>query len=196
MTVGGIGHRMAEKPVRHGLQEIRALAGADLLQGFADGVAAHESALRIHEMHGAALPLAQPGGSSEELGHDTLRVRAPSKAVAVIAVGREDVIVGPQRVYGAHGHGLFPDVEVAEPADLAERVHLRGPFLEAPDQEHLRVEMQQLRSFHSGIVAEISGRRDWTDCQALPVYLAMIASCTGLGQGWYSLKSIVKVARP
>ena len=34
------------------------------------------------------------------------------------------------------------------------------------------------------------------DCQALPVYLAMIASCTGLGQGWYSLKSIVKVARP
>src|SRR2546426_9950959 len=39
MTVGGIGHQMAEKPVRHGLQEIRALAGADLLYGFADGVA-------------------------------------------------------------------------------------------------------------------------------------------------------------
>src|SRR5438445_8786359 len=153
-------------------------------------------ALPIWAVHGAALPLAQPGGSSEELGHDTLRVRAPGKAMAVVAVGREDVVVGPQRVHGAHGHGLFPNVEVAEPADLAERVHLRGPLLEAPDQEHLRVEMEQVRSFHPVIVAEISGRRDLTDCQALPVYLAMIASCTGLGQGWYSLKSIVKVARP
>src|SRR2546425_8986584 len=69
-----------------------------------DGVAPHESALRIHEMHGAALPLAQPGGSSEELGHDTLRVRAPSKAVGVIAVGREDVVVGPQRDHRSEEH--------------------------------------------------------------------------------------------
>ena len=31
---------------------------------------------------------------------------------------------------------------------------------------------------------------------ALPVYLAMIASCTGFGQAWYSLNSMLKVARP
>src|SRR5438132_3079805 len=299
MTVGGIGHRMAEKPVRHRLQEIRTLTGADLLDGFADcvadgqhvhaidpagfdavgggvlgdvgverdrafdrrahpvavvlaekqhrqppergqvqrfvrgaaghralaeeaqdywvtaailhgeghagrqrqmsaddGVAAHEPALRIHEVHGAALPLAQSGDSTEEFGHDALRVRAPSEAMAVIAVGRENVVIGPQRVHGAHGHSLFSDAEVAEPADLAERVHLRGPLLEASNQEHLGVEMDQVRAFHTGIVAEISGRSGWTDCQALPVYLAMIASWTGLGQGWYSLKSIVNVARP
>ena len=31
---------------------------------------------------------------------------------------------------------------------------------------------------------------------ALPVYLAMIASCTGFGQAWYCLNSMLKVARP
>src|SRR2546425_9636501 len=58
----------------------------------------------LFRSHGAALPLAQPGGSSEELGHDTLRVRAPGKAVAVIAVGREDVVVGPQRDHRSEEH--------------------------------------------------------------------------------------------
>src|SRR2546422_5106840 len=42
MTVGRIGHRMAEKPVRHRLQEIRTPAGADLLYGFADSVAGRQ----------------------------------------------------------------------------------------------------------------------------------------------------------
>src|SRR5256712_13222795 len=76
-----------------------------------------------------------------------------------MGVGGKDVVVGPHGAQGAHSRGLFPDVGVAKPADLAERVHLRGPFLEAPDQEHLRVEMEQLRSFHPGIVAETPTRR-------------------------------------
>src|SRR5439155_4311781 len=85
-----------------------------------DGVAAHEPARPIHEVHGAALPFAQAGGPAEEFGHDLLRIRAPGKAMAVIAVRREDIVVGPQHIHGAHGHRLLPDVKVAESADLAE----------------------------------------------------------------------------
>src|SRR5947199_6854654 len=79
--------------------------------------------------------------------------------MAVIAVRREDIVVGPQRIHSTHGHRLLPNVKVAEPADLAERVHLRGPLLEAPDQEHLGIETEQVRSFHGVIVAETPTRR-------------------------------------
>ena len=40
---------------------------------------------------------------------------------------------------------LLPDVEVEEAADLALRVGARRLFLEAADEEHLAVELRQMR---------------------------------------------------
>jgi hypothetical protein len=54
----------------------------------------------------------------------------------VIAVGRDDIVVGPQHAQRAGADGFLSDVQVAEPADLAERVRLGAALLEAALQQH------------------------------------------------------------
>jgi hypothetical protein len=64
--------------------------------------------------------------------------------VHVLAVGGHHVVVGPLRVDGADGHGLLPDVQVAEAADLAQGVRLGRLFLEAARQQHVVHHLAQL----------------------------------------------------
>jgi hypothetical protein len=55
----------------------------------------------------------------------------------MVAVCRNNIVF-PQ-VYcrnGAHSHRFLSDVQMTETADFLKAVHLRGPFLEASEEEH------------------------------------------------------------
>ena len=73
-------------------------------------------------------------------------------ACAVVAVGRDDVVLGLEGGDGADGDRLLPDVEVEEAADLALRVGLRRRLLHAPDGQHLAVVAGEL-----GLVVRTGG---------------------------------------
>ena len=71
-------------------------------------------------------------------------VGAARERLAVLAVGRQHVVVRADGLVGANGHGLLADVEVAEAGDLAEAVRLAGALLETPDEVHLPVHREEL----------------------------------------------------
>ncbi len=102
-----------------------------------DPVPSQESGGGVEDMHRAALAARRPGRLPEQLGHYCAAGEPAGQRVAVFAVGADDVIVGSERGHDAHRHRFLADVEVAESADLAERVGLAGLFLEPPDQQHL-----------------------------------------------------------
>ena len=89
-------------------------------------------------------PFTQAGLLAVELGHDRPRGDALGVRVAVLAVGRDDVVLVLERGDRADAHGLLPDDQVEEAADLALRVGLRGGLLEAADREHLAVQRREL----------------------------------------------------
>ena len=61
--------------------------------------------------------------------------------MAVFAVGRDDRIVGVQRVDDAGRDGFLADIEVQEAADLLQPVELRAGLLETADAQHLAHEL-------------------------------------------------------
>src|SRR5580693_895493 len=64
--------------------------------------------------------------------------------MAVLAIGRDDVVLVVQRVNRADRHGLLAGVEMAEAGDFAAAVHLGGLLFEAPDECHAPIEIEQL----------------------------------------------------
>ena len=102
-----------------------------------DAVAAEEVLVGVEEVHRAALALRAAADLAEQLGHHLVGRSAHDERVAVVAVAREHVVVRSQRRERADGDRLLPDVEVAEAADLAERVSLGRLLLEAADENHL-----------------------------------------------------------
>ena len=62
----------------------------------------------------------------------------------MIAVGADHVVVLVQRSDRADADGLLADVEMEEAADLPLRVRARGLFFEAPDDEHLAIEVGEV----------------------------------------------------
>ena len=82
------------------------------------------------------MPRAHAVDAAEQLGHHGARRHAARERLAVIAVGRDDVVVGAEHRERAGAHRFLADVEVAEAADLAERVGLGASLLEAALQQH------------------------------------------------------------
>jgi hypothetical protein len=64
--------------------------------------------------------------------------------MAVLAIGRDDVVLVVQRLNRADGDGLLAGVEMAEAGDFAAAVHLGGLLLEAPDEGHAPIEVEEL----------------------------------------------------
>ena len=111
-------------------------AGGERQVAAHDPVAAEEAALQVEEMHRAAAALGAPVLTPEQLRHDGVDRRATGQRLAVLAVGREEVIAVAHGVDGADDRGLLADAEVEKAADLGLRVHLPRPLLEAPDEHH------------------------------------------------------------
>src|SRR5205823_2222551 len=102
-----------------------------------DPVPAQEPPPGVEQMHRATLALGAAGRLAEQLGHHGGGRHAPRQGLTMLTVRRDHVVVVPQGRERPDRDGLLPDVEMAEPADLAERVRLGGLLLEATDQEHL-----------------------------------------------------------
>src|SRR6185437_7043773 len=62
----------------------------------------------------------------------------------VLAVGADHVVIRTQHAVGADGDRFLPDIEMAEAADLADGVRLRGPLLEAAPLQHLVQQVMEL----------------------------------------------------
>ncbi len=90
------------------------------------------------------MPVALPNNSAI-----TARGRgALGEAMAVLAIGRDDVVLVVERGDRADRDGLLTGVEMAEAGDFAARVHLGGLFLEAANQHHPPVKIEQLDFVH------------------------------------------------
>jgi hypothetical protein len=120
-------------------------AGADRDVTADDPVPAQEVGLLVEDVHRAAEALHHAGLLAVQLGEDRARRHALGVRVAVLAVGRDHVVVGLERGGGADAHGLLADDQVEEPTDLsALRVRLGGGFLHPPDRQHLAVQRREL----------------------------------------------------
>ena len=102
-----------------------------------DAPAAEEVALDVEQVHRAAVAARDARGLAEQLRHDAAGLGADRERGAVVAVAREQVVAGRDRLDRADVGGLLADREVAVAADARAGVLLLGPLLEAPDQQHL-----------------------------------------------------------
>ena len=82
------------------------------------------------------MPPEHPSFAAEQLRHDRARTHSARERLAVIAVGSDHVVVGADHRHHAGRDRFLSDVEVAESADLAERVRFGAALLEASLQEH------------------------------------------------------------
>ena len=116
-------------------------AGADRHLRADDAVAAVEVLLAAEHVHRAALALGIAAAPAGQLGHDALGVHAAGQHVAVVAIGGDDGVALLDRGLHADDHRLLADIEVAEAADQPHAVHLARLLLEAADQQHVAIEL-------------------------------------------------------
>ena len=109
--------------------------------GADDAVAAIEFLLLAEHVHRAALALGIAGGAAGQLGHHAFGVHARRQHMAMVAIGGDQLVVGPDIGLHAHHHGFLADIEVAETADQPHAVKLTSPLFEAADQEHVAIEL-------------------------------------------------------
>ena len=114
-------------------------AGAD------DAVAAEDLEREVGDVHRAAEPVAVSRPLSEHLGHHPAEVGAGRDQVAVRAVMANEVVGVAHDAGGADGDCLLPDAAVRRPEDDALLEQLRGAILEAPDQSHQAVLLEERR---------------------------------------------------
>ena len=110
-----------------------------------DAVPAVKAVVDAEHVHRAALALGDAGGAAGQLGHDQLGIDAVGEHVPVIAIAGDDAVLadGHRRLQPDRDRFLA-DIEVAESADQPEPVELPGALLEAADEQHLAVELEQL----------------------------------------------------
>ena len=109
-----------------------------------DAVTAIEMLLDVEKVHRAALAARAAVDLAEQLGHARLGAHAARERQPVVAVGRDDGVVGAGGPDGAGGDGLLADVEVEEAGDLLPPVHLGRALLEAALEQHVAVHRQHV----------------------------------------------------
>ena len=113
-----------------------------------DPVAAEVAAGHVVEVHAAALAAADARELPAQLGEQQAGVRSPREGVAVVAVIRDEVVIGPHHAHGPDADRFLADVEVEEAADPALDVELGAPLLEAADEQHLLVQPERFVVIH------------------------------------------------
>src|SRR5262249_7865245 len=108
-----------------------------------DRVRAEEPALDVVEVHRAAVAAWATLDLAVQLRHDRVRGRAVRERVAVRAVGGSDHIAVLERAAHADGGRLLAERHMEEPGQLAGPEALLDLLLEAADQEHVPVELEQ-----------------------------------------------------
>lgn len=83
-------------------------------------------------MHGAASSPGITGGLSEKLRHHAFHIGPFGNAVAMAAMGGDDIIIGPQGGARPYRHRFLPDVGVKVPAYETTTVHFHAGLLKTP----------------------------------------------------------------
>ena len=112
-------------------------AGAD------DAVGAQHALADVGDVHRTGPALAQAVAPAVDLQHHPLHVAALGDAVAVAAVGRDDIVVVGQVFAHADRDGFLAAIEVGEAGDFALGDLGVKPLLELADRLHLAVGPEQ-----------------------------------------------------
>ena len=103
---------------------------------------AEEAVGDVGQVHRAPDALAQAVPAPVYLGHDRLGVGPARDGIAVAAIGRQELVVGPERRDRPHDRRLGAVGEVRVAADHARVIEERAlhALLELPDAQHLLVD--------------------------------------------------------
>ena len=154
-----------------GVAELRGERGARRVRqaGADDPVAAEDLQLQVGDVHRAAEPLAVARPLPEHLGHHPAEVGAGRDQVAVRAVVADDVVGVAHDPARADGDRLLPDAAVRRPDDDPFTEELRGAVLEAADQRHPAVLLDERRAVGRARVDGLDAHRvnvrpRWAGC--------------------------------
>src|SRR5436309_2359043 len=119
-------------------------AGADREPGRDDPVTAQDVQVERGDVHRASQAAAVAVLPAHELRHHAVHARALGDAVAVAAMGADDVVALAEVRAGARRHRLLADVAVRRPLDEPGVEELRRLLVEAADLDHRGVEALEL----------------------------------------------------
>ena len=130
--------------------------------GADDPVAAEDVEREVGDVHRAAEPLAVARPLPEHLGHHPAEVGPGRDQVAVRAVMADEVVRLAHHAGGADGDRLLPDAAVRRAEDDALLEELRGAVLEAADQRHQPVLLEERRPVGGPLALDAhAGGRWW-----------------------------------
>ena len=114
--------------------------------GADDPVAAEDVEREVGDVHRAAEAFAVARPLAEHLGHHPAQIGAGGDQMAVRAVMADEIVRVAHHAGGADGDRLLPDAAVRRPEDHALLEELGGPVLEAADQRHQAVLLEEGRA--------------------------------------------------
>ena len=172
---GGEVQGLVEGPLRHGsiteerhrdapvAPELcrRRRAGGDRHARGHDAVGTEDPELRVGDVHGAAPAAVRALILAHQLGEHGGRLQALGQAVAVAAVRRRDDVGRMQWPARADGRRLLPRRQMDETGDFTIAVERRHPLLEASDQQHAPLHLDQV-DHREGGGGEVDGHRTCT----------------------------------
>src|SRR6266446_5106990 len=163
-AVAEIGDR--DRPVP-AIMVSKAEPGSDRNLRADDAVPAKEVFLPAEHVHRAAFAVRITAAAPGQLGHDALGVHAAGQHMPVIPIGGDDRVNLLERRLHTDDDRLLPNIEVTKAADQPHAVHLTGPLLEAPDQQHVAVILKQFLR-RDAEIGKINGRGVTFDSHVVP----------------------------
>ena len=97
-------------------------------------------------MHRAALALGTPRRLAEKFCHALIHAHSHRQRVAVVAISRDDMVVGAHQRAGANSHAFLADVKMEKSTHFAALVGFKGGLLESAHAHHIFEETNFFRS--------------------------------------------------
>ena len=113
-----------------------------------DAVGPEDPDVGVGDVHRSAPPSVGAFVLAHQLGEHPERLEALGQAVTVAPVGGGDDVSRPQWPAGADGRSLLTDREVDEAGHLAVAVQRRHALLEAADEHHAPVHLDEVGGGH------------------------------------------------
>ena len=127
-----------------------------------DPVAAEDVQGEIRDVHRAPEARAVPGPLPEHLGHHPAEVRARGDEMTVRPMVADEVVSLLHHACGADGDRLLADAAVRRSEDDPLLEQLRGAILEAADERHAPVLLEQRWPVRRPCVDAHRGGRSWS----------------------------------
>ena len=118
-----------------------------------NGMAAHEAFCHVKIVHGAAPALGTAIGLAEQFRHGRVHIPNPGQVMAVVPIGRHDIIRGLNRRHRPHRHRLLAIIQVQKATNFAPRIRTRRFFLKAPNANHVAIERKHKGLIHTDSLA-------------------------------------------